>query len=80
MLYRVRYYRKDGLRERALIDLPSRDDVVRWAARSRIDLAGLDVQPATTCPDCGTERALTERQARKGYRCRECTALAEGPL
>lgn len=77
MLYRVRYYRADGIRERALIDLPSERDVQLWAKRSRINPAGLDVQPATTCPDCGTAGALTLHEVRKGYRCRECTAAAE---
>ncbi len=30
-----------------------------------------------TCPDCGTENALTEYEARKGYHCKSCTTVLE---
>ncbi len=30
-----------------------------------------------TCPDCGTENALSAHEARKGYHCKSCTAALE---
>lgn len=32
------------------------------------------------CPTCGRKRALSKYEAVRGYHCRDCTALAEGPI
>lgn len=32
-----------------------------------------------TCPTCKTPNALTPLEARRGYQCRHCTAVDEGP-
>ena len=83
MLYRTRFMGTDG-RVRCQLIKASDEDHARWAVLQRwglkvpgavtgVTLDVIQVQPASTCPDCGTAGALSEREARKGYRCRDCT-------